>query len=168
VVFHALDLVAWDETDPGQPIAVVDVSCSAGTYVRALARDLGTAVGSAAYLGALRRTASGHFGLADARSLEEIRDAAAEERLPGLLLPVDAGLDDLPAVRLAPTELRTVAHGGWTGSLARLEEVDGETPAGTAVRLLDPAGRLAAIARVTTSARLVTDKVLLDREPVHA
>ena len=49
----------WDDTDPDRPIAVVDVVCSAGTYVRALARDLGSGVGSAAYLGALRRTRRG-------------------------------------------------------------------------------------------------------------
>ena len=61
VTIHALELVSWDDTDPDRPIAVLDVSCSAGTYVRALARDLGESLGSAAYLGALTRTASGPF-----------------------------------------------------------------------------------------------------------
>ena len=40
VTIHALDIVSWDGTDPERPIAVIDVECSAGTYVRALARDL--------------------------------------------------------------------------------------------------------------------------------
>ena len=70
VTIHAIDLVSWDETDPDRPIAVVDVSCSAGTYIRALARDLGESLGSAAYLGALTRTASGPFTLEGASSLE--------------------------------------------------------------------------------------------------
>src|SRR5215203_3630159 len=65
VTIHALDLVSWDGSDPDRPIAVLDVECSAGTYVRSLGRDLGEAVGSAAYLGALTRTASGPFRLAD-------------------------------------------------------------------------------------------------------
>ena len=56
-----VDLVEWDGTDPDRPIAIVDVACSAGTYIRALARDLGERLGSGAYLGALRRTASGAF-----------------------------------------------------------------------------------------------------------
>ena len=80
VTIHALDLVAWDGTDPDRPIAILDVACSAGTYVRALARDLGASLGSAAYLGALARTASGPFALDDATPLDVIRAAAATGR----------------------------------------------------------------------------------------
>jgi len=165
VTFHELTLVGWDEADPEHPTAVLDVACSAGTYVRALARDLGAVVGSAAYLGALRRTASGPFTLADARPLDEVRAAAAGERFAGLLLPPGAGLDDLPAVTLAGAELRVVAHGGWTGRVERLAAAGEGIGAGTAVRLLAPDGALAAIARVAEGGRLVTDKVLLEREP---
>ncbi len=164
VTFHALDLVAWDAADPDHPIAVVDVGCSAGTYIRALARDLGRTVGSAAYLGALRRTASGPFGLADAHPLDEVRAAAAAERLADLLLPVGSGLGELPALELGDAELRAVAHGGWIGRAERLGPAgDGIAP-GAAVRLLAPGGALAAIARAQADGRLVTDKVLLDRE----
>src|SRR6476646_831875 len=46
VTIHALDLVEWDGSEPDRPIAVLDVACSAGTYVRALARDLGERLGS--------------------------------------------------------------------------------------------------------------------------
>ena len=67
VTLHELTLIDWDGTDPERPIAIVDVTCSAGTYVRAIARDLGEAVGSAAYLGALSRTASGPFELDERR-----------------------------------------------------------------------------------------------------
>jgi len=164
VTFEALELVAWDEAGSGQPTAVIDVACSAGTYVRALARDLGAAAGSAGYLGALRRTASGPFTLADARPLDAVRAAAAGGRLADLLLPAGAGLDGLPALRLATAELRAVAHGGWTGRGDRLGAAGEGLAAGTAVRLLEPRGALAAIARVAPDGRLVTDKVLLDRE----
>ena len=164
VTFHELTLTGWDETDPEHPTAVLDVACSAGTYVRALARDLGQAVGSAAYLGALRRTASGPFTLADAHPLDEVRSAAAEERLAGLLLPPGAGLDDLPALTLAAAEQRVVAHGGWTGRVERLGAAGEGIEVGRVVRLLAPSGALAAFARVAEGGRLVTDKVLLDRE----
>ena len=95
VTIHRLDLVEWDGADPARPIAIVDVECSAGTYIRALARDLGALVGSGAYLGALIRTASGPFRLEDAISLERVREAAAEgpAALAALLLPIDAGLE---------------------------------------------------------------------------
>lgn len=164
VTFEALELVAWDEGAPGAPAAIVDVRCSAGTYVRALARDLGAAVGSAAYLAALRRTASGPFTLADARPLDEVRAAAAAGRLAGLLLPPGAGLEDLPEVALAATELRAVAHGGWVGRVERLGPAGEGLAPRAAVRLLDPRGSLAAIARLAPDGRLVTDKVLLARE----
>jgi tRNA pseudouridine55 synthase len=164
VTFDVLELVGWDDAAPGAPAAIVDVRCSAGTYVRALARDLGAAVGSAAYLAALRRTASGPFTLADARPLDAVRAAAAEGRLGDLLLPPGAGLADLPAVTLAATELRAVAHGGWVGRVERLGSAGDGLAAGAAVRLLEPRGGLAAIARLAPDGRLVTDKVLLARE----
>ncbi len=165
VTFHELAVVAWDDADPAHPTAVIDVACSAGTYVRALARDLGEAVGSAAYLGALRRTASGPFTLADARPLDDVRAAAAAGRLTDLLLDPGAGLDDLPALTLAHAEEGAVAHGGWIGSVGRLGPAGEGMASGRAVRLLAPGGALAAIARVATGGRLVTDKVLLERDP---
>lgn len=171
--FYTLALERWDETDPDHPLAVIEVACSAGTYVRALARDLGTAVGSAAYLGALRRTAAGPFTLEDAISLEVAREAAANGRFVALLRPVGTGLDDLPAVTLRPDELVVVAHGGWIGAGGRLPaapaaaaEAEADpaehAPAANRVRLLLEDGSLAAIAR-RAGGRLVPDKVLVPR-----
>ena len=74
VVIEELTLVSWDDSEPDRPIAILDVVCSAGTYIRALARDLGERLGSAAYLGALRRTAAGPFAEADAIPLDRVRD----------------------------------------------------------------------------------------------
>jgi tRNA pseudouridine55 synthase len=172
VTFHALALERWDERDPDGPLAVIDVACSAGTYVRALARDLGAAVGSAAYRGALRRTAAGPFTLDDAISLDVVREAAANGRFAALLRPVGTGLDDLPAVRLRPDELIVVAHGGWIGEGGRLpalpaapaeaEHAEG-LPAVNRVRLLSEDGSLAAIAR-RANGHLVPDKVLVPRD----
>jgi tRNA pseudouridine55 synthase len=169
--FFALSLERWDETDPDQPLAVIDVACSAGTYVRALARDLGTAVGSGAYLAALRRTAAGPFTLDDAITLDVVRDAAANGRFASLLHPVGTGLDDLPAVTLRPDELVVVAHGGWIGEGGRLPappatgagvEPATNPPMLDRVRLLFEDGSLAAIAR-RAGGRLVPDKVLVPR-----
>ena len=80
VTIHELDLLVVGRLGPGPARSRSSTStCSAGTYVRALARDLGEALGSAAYLGALTRTASGPF---DARGRRRrsttIRAAAAD------------------------------------------------------------------------------------------
>ena len=53
------------------PTAMIRVSCSKGTYIRALARDLGEALGSAAFLSSLRRTGNGGYGISEALSLDD-------------------------------------------------------------------------------------------------
>ena len=160
VTIHAIDLVSWDATDPERPIAVVDVVCSAGTYVRAIARDLGAAVGSAAYLGALVRVASGPFRLEDAVPLERVREAAADG--PGgvaaLLRPVDWGLDAFPAVTISPDEVVAISRGQFVQPAGELPTT--ESP----IRMLDEAGRLVAIG-MRRGRRLAPDKVLVGVEP---
>ena len=143
VVIHELELVAWNADDPARPIAVVDVQCSAGTYVRALARDLGAAIGNGAYLCALVRTSSGPFRLADAVSLDQLRAGAGEgpAGLLPFLLPADAGLDDLPSVRLTPDEIRDAGMGRFIRPVAGV----GEGRSGVPMRLLDPGGRIVGI-----------------------
>ncbi|MDR2466597.1 MAG: tRNA pseudouridine(55) synthase TruB [Prevotellaceae bacterium] len=56
------------------PVARIRMNCSKGTYVRAFARDLGTALGSGAHLAKLRRTASGAYGIESALSIDEVED----------------------------------------------------------------------------------------------
>jgi tRNA pseudouridine55 synthase len=163
VTIHRLELLDWDGTDPERPIAVVDVECSAGTYIRALARDLGEAVGGAAYLGALVRTASGPFRLDGAVSLERAREAAAggTERLAALLLPVDAGLDEIPELVVTDDEVRAIARGQFVRP--KSIDVTGLVAAGPdgPIRIRDTAGRLLAIATLSDG-RLAPDKVLVE------
>jgi tRNA pseudouridine55 synthase len=163
VVIHALDLVEWDESTAGEPVAIVDVECSAGTYVRSLARDLGAAVGSAAYLGALTRTASGPFELANAIDLDTVRAAAADgpEAVAALLLPIDAGLD-LPTVTVPDGVLVAIGRGQAIGVPGGTGPLDQERP----IRLVDDRGRLLAIARLAGT-KLAPDKVLLDAPVVE-
>jgi tRNA pseudouridine55 synthase len=163
VTIHRLALLEWDGTDPERPIAVVDVECSAGTYIRALARDLGEAVDGAAYLGALIRTASGPFTLDGAVTLERAREAAADgvDRLAALLLPVDAGLDELPELVVTDDEVRAIARGQFVRP--KTAETTALSSAGTGgpIRIRDTAGRLVAIATLNEG-RLAPDKVLVE------
>ncbi len=158
VTIDALDLVSWDETTPGEPVAIVDVTCSAGTYVRSLARDLGEAVGSAAYLGALVRTASGPFELAEATDLDAVRVAAADgpEAVEALLRPIDAGLD-LPTVTVPDAAVVAIGRGQPIGVPAGVGTLAPDDP----IRLVDGSGRLLAIARLDGT-KLAPDKVLID------
>jgi tRNA pseudouridine55 synthase len=157
VVIDRLELVSWDGSEPERPIAVLDVACSAGTYIRALARDLGETLGSAAYLGALRRTAAGSFLEGDAVALDAIREAAAPgpDGLIPLLRPVDAGLDRFPAITLNSAEVAAVSRGQFVRPEAPYE------PGAERYRLLSPSGALAAIAVPADKGRLTPDKVLV-------
>jgi tRNA pseudouridine55 synthase len=158
ITIHGLTLVDWDGSDPERPIAIVDVTCSAGTYVRALARDLGERLGSGAYLGALRRTGAGTFGEADALSLDAIRAAAGRgsDDLAALLRPMDFGLERFPDVPLTDREVDAVARGQFIRPAAGFEA------GAERYRLRTPDGRLAALAIAIDGGRLAPDKVLVD------
>lgn len=83
----------------------VSVTCSSGTYVRALARDVGGSVGVGGHLTVLRRTRVGSFRIEDARTLEEL-----ERRLA--VIPVAAAVDAaFPRRAVGPQEAAAVAHG---------------------------------------------------------
>jgi tRNA pseudouridine55 synthase len=161
VTIHAIEVTSWDGSDPDRPIAIIEVECSAGTYVRSLARDLGAAVGTAAYLGALSRTASGPFAVDAAIDVEAIRAAAADDpaALKRLLLPIDAGLDGFP---------RLAVDGATIGALARGQAAalpaGAEPPAEGPILVVDDDGRLVAVATLKDG-RLAPDKVLVDASP---
>jgi tRNA pseudouridine55 synthase len=158
VDIKSLVVQEWDERDPDRPIAVVDVTCSAGTYIRALARDLGERLGSGAYLGALTRTASGPFTMAGAHTLDEIRAAAAESGPDGiraLLLPPDAGLEEIPAVTLTTAEIADAGQGRFVKPVAGLHG----TPDGIPLRLVDAAGAIVGMGR-REGPRIAPTKIL--------
>ena len=161
VTVHRLDLVSWDDSDPDRPIAILEVECSAGTYIRALARDLGAGLGSGAYLGSLTRTASGPFRLEAATTLDDVRAATADgpEGLAPLLLPVDTGLDAFPVVELTADEIAAIARGQFVRPHAGIPG-----PA-EHYRLVGPDAALVAIAAARGD-RLAPDKVFVD--PVTA
>ena len=104
-----------------------------GTYVRALARDLGEALGTCAHVGELRRHAVGRFRLDRAISLDNLaalgQDAAASEHL----LPIETALDDIPALALTEEEAQALRCGQPVTPLrpsdrARLDQIgDGAT-----------------------------------------
>lgn len=136
-------LVAWGPVQGGHPEqdapfacrdAEVEVECSSGTYVRALARDLGTALGVPAHLAALRRTRSGVFTLEEARSLEQL--AAAPN-----VTPIERVLPRVFPVRQVSAEARDrLAHGGRIAPTGRSGLSAALGPDGEAVALITDEG----------------------------
>jgi tRNA pseudouridine55 synthase len=101
----SLVLVGWSPPD-----AIVDVACGKGTYIRVLAEDLGAAAGTCAHLAALRRTATGGFGIGDAVTLDRLEAMDASART-ALLLPVDVLVAGLPRLDLADDAAARFRHG---------------------------------------------------------
>jgi len=98
VTIHRIEVVSWHGAE-----LVLDVGCSKGTYIRALADDIGRALGCGAHLWALRRTGAGRLELRDAITPDAL-EALPEAGRDALLEPVDCLLADWPAVRLAAAE----------------------------------------------------------------
>ena len=101
-----LELSGWEPPD-----AMLEITCSRGTYVRALAHDLGQALGCGAHLSALTRTASGAFRVEDAVTVEELALAASEDRWRAYLHPLSAALSGFPEVHLGTDSARRLCLG---------------------------------------------------------
>lgn len=110
VVIEELRLVDMRDVDT----AVFEAECGKGTYVRALARDMGRALGCYAHVVALRRTRVGPFSEEDAVSLDELREARARENggdIGQFLLPVEAALSDVPELVVSQQDATNLAMG---------------------------------------------------------
>jgi tRNA pseudouridine55 synthase len=112
VTIYRLDLVEIPDPDH----AVLVAECGKGTYVRALARDLGRALGVLGHVSALCRDRVGPFAESDMISLERLeslchRAAAGEGNLADLLLPVETALDDIPALAVSPADAARLQRG---------------------------------------------------------
>lgn len=92
VTVYSIELVSCEGAE-----ARIQVHCSAGTYLRSIAHDLGQAYGCGAYLKSLVRTRAAHFTLEQARSIEELERLAREGRLEEALIPAAQLLPELPS-----------------------------------------------------------------------
>ncbi|HEX5740608.1 MAG TPA: tRNA pseudouridine(55) synthase TruB, partial [Pilimelia sp.] len=111
VTVHALTV--GEVRRPAPRLVDVDIAltCSSGTYVRAVARDLGTALGVGGHLTALRRTAVGGFTLAEAATLDQLAAQAEDGPVTGLPM-AHAARRFLPARQVSTADAAVLAHGG--------------------------------------------------------
>lgn len=114
----------------------VSVSCSSGTYIRSLARDLGEALGVGGHLTALRRSEVGPFTLADARTLEDLTEN------PVMSLSLDEALiRSYPSLDVTAAEAKALAMGKWLEPRGLTGVHVAVSPQGEAVALLKEKGK---------------------------
>jgi tRNA pseudouridine55 synthase len=106
VTVHSLSLVSSGESE-----VTLLANVSKGTYIRSLARDIAYALGTVGHVSYLRRTKAGPFTENAAISLDKLGEIASGARLEDLLLPLEAGLDDIPAFELDPESAQAARQG---------------------------------------------------------
>jgi tRNA pseudouridine55 synthase len=137
------------------PDVEVEVECSPGTNLRALAADVGARLGSGAHLTALCRTRSGPFTLEQAHRVEDLDREAAAGRVERLLIPPAVGLG-LPTLALGAADARRLAHGGELEAPAGLRGL----ALGARLSALDDEGRLVAVVELRPDRGLHPVRVL--------
>jgi tRNA pseudouridine55 synthase len=139
----------------GLPVTDIDlrVVCSSGTYVRAIARDLGEALGVGGHLTMLRRTRVGRYTIARSQTLGELM--ADEPSPPNLISMLDIAREEFPVLVLTEAQSVDVAHGARIALPEHAGEMTG------LVAVVDFRGQLLAISDVI-DARLVHRMVLAD------
>ncbi|MDY0018750.1 MAG: tRNA pseudouridine(55) synthase TruB [Anaerolineae bacterium] len=133
ITIHALAMTRWEP-----PTLTLEITCSAGTYIRSLAHDLGQILGCGAHLAALTRTAAGPFTLETSHTLEALNDLAQANHLedallsPGVLLP-------MPAAILTLEQVQAIRHGKTiTLTSAPVPELQAWDAEGNLVAILIP------------------------------
>ncbi len=117
VTVHALSLVPAREAE-GLAEITLEAHVSKGTYIRSLARDIARALGTVGHVTMLRRLRAGPFALSQAISLDNLNGIGQGAPLENVILPLEAGLVDIPALDLGPEQARAVRQGRVLAGLA--------------------------------------------------
>ncbi len=99
------------DTNGQQEFMTFEAHVSKGTYIRSLARDIARALGTCGHVTMLRRLKAGPFGIQQAISLDKLNEVGKGAALENVLLPLEAGLDDIPALNLGPQQASMVRQG---------------------------------------------------------
>lgn len=147
VKISRLEALSFDGTD-----GVLEVDCSAGTYIRTLIHDIGEAAGTGAIMTSLCRTRSHGFELSQCRTIEEVR-AADEQTLLSWLMPIESAFVSYPVIELDDVQQRMYLNG------VRLDanRLSGRQPVGKPCRIRASAGFLG-LACITAEGELLSLK----------
>ncbi len=117
----------------------LSATVSKGTYIRSLARDIARALGTVGHVSYLRRTRAGPFGLESAISLDFLDELAKARDLTRAVLPLEAALDDIPALPVTPDQAQLLRHGQRLGGFPERPGLQLATSEGTPVALVEAA-----------------------------
>ena len=118
VTIHALEVLSTEGDGEALTSATVCAHVSKGTYIRSLARDIANALGTRGTVTMLRRLKAGPFTLEQAISLDNLNEVGKGRPLENVILPLEAGLVDIPALTLSPEQARAVQQGRVLTGLA--------------------------------------------------
>jgi tRNA pseudouridine55 synthase len=141
-----------DPFDPAAPLELADsvtlvADVSKGTYVRALARDIAHALGTVGHVTYLRRTRAGPFGESRAISLDILEEIGNGARLEDHLLPLEAGLDGIPALTLDPESAQAARQGRVLSGMLEPDGLYLATAGQVPVALMELSGGTAKVVR---------------------
>lgn len=131
----------------------IRVTCTAGTYIRTLAEDIGKKIGVGCHLSELRRTNAGKFDISQAVTLEELEEIVSRGGLDEILISMNEGISHLNEKILNENELQNIAHGKKVGANFGGESV-------LDVRLTDEAGELAAIGTYDRNTKQIQPRIV--------
>src|SRR4051794_27465199 len=146
VTVHRLEVHGIERPTPDLVDVTVTVACTAGTYIRAIARDAGAALGVGGHLTALRRTASGPFRVDDAGPVEESAAGLLAGGGAGVLAVTDAAVAVFPRRDLDDAETTALGYGQRIAATGRPGLVAAVAPGGRLVALVEDAGPSARVA----------------------
>ncbi len=129
-------------------VAVFEVDCGKGTYVRSLARDMAEKLGCLGHVCMLRRTRCGKFYAENAFSLEYLKALGHISKESNEFLPVETVLDDIPALAVTEAEARLLSNGGFLPFVSECVEPQGVSISAETVFQAKSNGRLTALVRV--------------------
>ena len=141
-----------DPYNPQAPLVAADAvtliaHVSKGTYIRSLARDIARALGTVGHVTYLRRMKAGPFGEDRAISLDMLNEIGKGARLQDHLLPLEAGLDDIPALALDPTSAQAVRQGRELSGLPHTDGLHLAKLGTVPIALMEVAGGTAKVVR---------------------
>jgi tRNA pseudouridine55 synthase len=154
VMIHSLELINFESPDLS-----IEVKCSAGTYIRSIAHDLGVQLGCGAHLIELQRTASGPYSIEQAIDLDQFEAAARDDHWQAHLHSIDEALSDWPSVTLNETDRVRTLNG------ASIESI---TLSGSRCRAHDEHGNLIALLMFDSKKNIWrADKVFANQKKVE-
>lgn len=150
--------IAKDQRSKVKDQLEIRVVCSAGSYIRVLAEDIGKALETGAHLAELRRTRAGNFRLEQAVTLEELEQLAADNKAQDVLVSPAEAVAHLPLVVLSAEDAKRALNG------IKIRPKDEKFVANQSVRMCDEEGALIAIAVFDENLQLLQPRIVLPPE----